>query len=49
MENGAVIKEDCTVNISIVDKKKKDIVIAKDIYIAVIDIVENVGITVVPK
>ena len=49
MENRAVIKEGCTVNVSIIDKKKENIVIAKDIYIAVINMVENVGIAVVPK
>ena len=49
MENGAVMKEGCTVDVSIADEKKKDVVIAKDIYVAVIDMVENVGIVVVPK
>ena len=42
-------EEGYTVNISIADKKKEEVVITEDIYIAVIDMVENVGIAVVPK
>jgi uncharacterized protein YfbU (UPF0304 family) len=50
VENRVVIKEKgYTVNISIVDKKKEEVVITEDICVAVIDIVENVGIMVVPK
>ena len=50
IEDRAVTKEKgCTVDISITDKKKEEVVIAEDIYIAVIDMVENVGIAVVPK
>jgi hypothetical protein len=50
VEDRAVTKEEgCAVNISIADKKKEEVVIAKDIYIAVMDIVENMGIVVVPK
>ena len=49
VKNRVVIKEGCTVNVFIADKKKENIIIAEDIYIAVIDIVENIGIAVVPK
>jgi hypothetical protein len=50
VEDRAVTKEEgYTVNISIANKKKEEVVITKDIYIAVMDIVENMGITVVPK
>jgi hypothetical protein len=50
VEDKAVIKkEGCTINISITDKKKEEVVIIKDIYIAVMDIVKNIGIMVVLK
>jgi predicted CoA-binding protein len=50
VEDRAVMKEKgYAVNISITNKKKEEVVIAKDIYIAIIDIVENVGIVVVLK
>jgi hypothetical protein len=50
VEDRAVMKkEGCAVDISITDEKKEEVVITKDICVAVIDIVENVGIVVVPK
>jgi hypothetical protein len=50
VEDRVVMKEKgYTVNISITDKKKEEVVITKDICVAVIDIVENVGIMVVFK
>ena len=49
MENGAVTKKNYAIDIFIADKKKEDIIIAKNICVAVIDMVENIGITVVPK
>ena len=42
-------EEGCTINISIADKKKEEVVIAEDIYVAIMDMVENIGIVVVPK
>jgi hypothetical protein len=50
VEDRAVTKEEgCTINISIADKKKEEVIIAKDICVAVMDIIKNVGIAVVPK
>jgi hypothetical protein len=50
VEDRAVIKEKgCAINISIADKKKEEVVIAEDICVAIMDIVENIGIAVVPK
>ena len=50
MEDRAVTKEEgCAVDVSIVDEKKEEVVIAEDICVAVMDMVENVGIAVVPK